>query len=454
MSLARVCCVACLLVAIEIVALWTWQLPVVRSSSSSSGDDDDDELQRAVDAAFAPFAGLTFSEDELTSVWSQIEQVCVYRVSPSGLRARLVHHAGWGCAEFGVFVTSALWMHGAVRPGTLFAFNRLDEPRVLSLDAAAVRNGSVPLWSSTWDSGSAAMLERFPFASPSGARLLDFVVRKAQLLGLPSDDASLVDVLRHPMLFSPAPGRRHAHVKTLLFGMATVRDAIFDDIAVPDIYHASFARDHPGMLGLADDRPRRFAAKRPVLYWRGSTTGGTVTLHTMTAFPRVRAVRHARQFCDANNGTIGCDVHFTAVIQASPATEVAAVFADDPVLRPVGDRDVDPYPNRFLLDVDGNSFSARLVPFLVSRSVIVRLTSGVRQWFSRWLVPGQHFHPVALDASNLSQVLHSVAALSESEHEAMVARANELARTRLTLDAAQRFMRLALLRWSDHVQKR
>lgn len=50
-------------------------------------------------------------------------------------------------------------------------------------------------------------------------------------------------------------------------------------------------------------------------------------------------------------------------------------------------------------------------------------------------------------------MLRQVGALSEADHEAMIARANELARTRLTLDAAQRFIRLALLRWSDHLKR-
>jgi hypothetical protein len=436
MSPCLVCCCTALLALFELWLLWRWRLPVRQPVG-------DEAVDRALDRAFLPFANKTFTEDELRQAYSLLENVCVFRIAEGGMRVHLVHNPGWGCREFQAFVSSALLAHGAVVP-TLFGFNRLDEPRVLALDDDVLR-GALPRWSSTWDSGTAAMRAQFPHASATGARLLDLVVRKAQWLNLSTDARSLTDVLFHPMLSSPAQGRKLLHVAVPLFSMATVRDRIFEDIAVPDIYHAAFTRAHPHMIGLAEDRPARFAAKAATLYWRGSTTGGTLTPETAEAFPRVRAVRRARAFCDANRN-VSCDVHFTAVIQALPG--MSAKFADDPILRPVGDADVFPFASRFLLDVDGNSFSSRLVPFLLSHCVVVRFSSGVRQWFSHWMQPDTHWHAVALDASNFSDVLQRVVQLTDAEHEAMIERANELARRHLTLDAAQQFMRRALLRWA------
>jgi hypothetical protein len=440
MSCAAVSCAGLVLAVAQLVILFYFQLPVVQRTHDS-------EIDAAVNAAFRPFLNRrSFTEDELLGVWRSLENICIYRITASGLGVSIVSHAGWGCLEFRDFVRASLWRHGAVRPRLLFAFNRLDEPRIIAFDDA-VRNGGMPPVGSTWDSASFATRQRFPHASASGANMLDLVVRKAQLLNLSTDVDAMRDLTHHPFLFAPPGGRRLSHVSVPLFSMAGVRDGIFEDIVVPDIYYASFARDHPHMVSVEGDSA--FAAKKQnSLYWRGSTTGGAISIETMESFPRVRAVREAHRFCNST-ARLACDTHFTAVIQA--VGPVDAAFAADSVLRTVGDRVIEPFKHSFVLDVDGNSFSARLVSFLVSRSVVVRLVSGVTQFFTRWLRPDYHFHAVALDASNMSAVLERIASQNSTVHEQMSARASLFARRYLSLDFSSRYMHALLTKMSTIV---
>lgn len=440
MSCAAVSCVALALAVAQLVILYHFQLPVVQRTHDS-------EIDEAVNEAFRPFRNRRpFTEDELLSVWRSLDNICIYRITASGIGVSIVSHAGWGCFEFRDFVRSALWRHGAVRPRLLFAFNRLDEPRIIAFDNA-VRTGAMPPVGSTWDSASRETHQRFPHASATGAHMLDLVVRKAQLLNLSTDADSIRDLVHHPFLFAPLGGRRLSHISVPLFSMAGVRDHIFEDIVAPDIYYASFARDHPHMVSVEGDSS--FAAKKQnSLYWRGSTTGGAISIETMERFPRVRAVREAHRFCNST-ALLACDMHFTAVIQA--VGPVDAAFAADSVLRTVGDRTIEPFKHSFVLDVDGNSFSARLVSFLVSRSVVVRLVSGITQFFTRWLRPDYHFHAVALDASNMSVVLQRVASLNRSSHEQMSARASLFAQRYLSLDFSSRYMHALLTQMSTLV---
>jgi hypothetical protein len=63
------------------------------------------------------------------------------------------------------------------------------------------------------------------------------------------------------------------------------------------------------------------------------------------------------------------------------------------------------YQHAFVLDVDGNSYSARFPSLLRSNSVVIKSTV-FHEWFSELLLPWFHFVPLSLDYSEIYDVLN------------------------------------------------
>ncbi|WP_419827790.1 glycosyl transferase family 90 [Sphingomonas sp.] len=140
-------------------------------------------------------------------------------------------------------------------------------------------------------------------------------------------------------------------------------------------------------------RSRPWGERRPVAFWRGSTTG---LADKVEALPRVRLCRLAR--------TMGpvADVGLTAVTanfaSAEPRLRAEGLFRDF-------------VPNvrldevRVHIDIDGNSGPwTSLLGKLHSGSPVLRVTSelGFRQWYHDRLVPWEHYVPVRSDMADLS----------------------------------------------------
>ena len=58
------------------------------------------------------------------------------------------------------------------------------------------------------------------------------------------------------------------------------------------------------------------------------------------------------------------------------------------------------WAHKYVMVIDGNTFSSRLMATLTSRSLVFR-ASLFSEWFDERLVPGVHYIPVRLDYSDL-----------------------------------------------------
>jgi hypothetical protein len=139
-------------------------------------------------------------------------------------------------------------------------------------------------------------------------------------------------------------------------------------------------------------RRRPWEERRPVAFWRGSTTGLDADVD---ALPRVRLCRVARTM-----GPIA-DVGLTAVTanfaSAEPRLRAEGLFRDF-----VPNDRLDEY--RVHIDIDGNSGPwTSLLGKLHSGSPVLRVTSelGFAQWYHGRLVPWEHYVPVRSDMTDL-----------------------------------------------------
>lgn len=168
-----------------------------------------------------------------------------------------------------------------------------------------------------------------------------------------------------------------------------------DFTLIPD----SFFLQTGGYAGLVGTYARRAAPwreRRPVLLWRGTTTGREASLD---ALPRVRLCRAAQLLGDR------ADVGFSAASQQFSGAE--------PWLRSQGllrgyvpHERYDEY--QLHLSIDGNASPWGFLSKLHTGSAVLKVTSPrrLRQWYYDRLVPWKHYVPIRSDLSDLEQTVH------------------------------------------------
>jgi hypothetical protein len=133
----------------------------------------------------------------------------------------------------------------------------------------------------------------------------------------------------------------------------------------------------------------RWNDKASAVYWRGSTTGGLMTMENWHRFPRVRWAMEAR-------GAEGADVALTGVGNCNSGErraltallrEHGLLAETDPVERELG--------FKHLLDIDGNISAFRLPRAFWSRAAVWRTPGFFHEFYHRWLEPGVHYLAVA-----------------------------------------------------------
>ncbi|KAJ7060083.1 glycosyl transferase family 90-domain-containing protein [Mycena amicta] len=179
---------------------------------------------------------------------------------------------------------------------------------------------------------------------------------------------------------------------------ATKVSPCFSDILVPSEFYYSdsdFAAHYayPDNVAWADKDPR--------IYWRGSSTGGHITGDNYHHFPRFRLVDISR----TERGKPLMDVALSAFHEylcgaGCNARELMDTYgmvrAGTEVKRPREDV----YRYKYLMDLDGNSFSGRYIGLLKSGGLVFKSTIFTEP-FSPWLRPFEHYIPVLPDLSDL-----------------------------------------------------
>ncbi|KAJ7074479.1 glycosyl transferase family 90-domain-containing protein [Mycena amicta] len=225
-----------------------------------------------------------------------------------------------------------------------------------------------------------------------------------------------------------------------LLSMTKPRSPCFADILFPGQYYYRMSRWSP-KLG-ANDIP--WADKKSVLYWRGASTGGRILSTPTTSnhhlFPRFRLVALAQ------NNTSLMDVKMTSFVHGHCKVEDGCRFT--PIIKEYSvfgpkapRREVLGY--KYLLDIDGNTFSGRFLGLLRSGS----LTTVYEEFFIGWLRPYEHFIPIKSDLSDLVQKIEW--AIANEDEARRIQETGKLFADKVMTDSQNNcYFALVLLEWA------
>ncbi|KAJ7709192.1 glycosyl transferase family 90-domain-containing protein [Mycena metata] len=170
----------------------------------------------------------------------------------------------------------------------------------------------------------------------------------------------------------------------------------FADIVFPSEYHYQRSSTAP-KFAYPDNIP--WKDKKGQAYWRGTATGGQIVganYHNFTRFKLVdlrtahpglvdaKITRFADLLCLAEDG---CD-----------RAKIVQEFGTDGEGAPQEDA----YEYKYLLDVDGMTYSGRFLGILRSGGLVFKATV-FREYFNDWIRPYEHYIPVLPDLSDLLQ---------------------------------------------------
>ena len=167
-----------------------------------------------------------------------------------------------------------------------------------------------------------------------------------------------------------------------------------------------------------EERAVPWQDRRPVLFWRGTTTGLETDLQ---ALPRVKLCQVARLMGP------DADVGFSAATQRFAGA--GALLAAQGLLRPAVPNDqYDTY--QLHVDIDGNSSPWTGFAKLHSGSPVLKVTSprGYRQWYYDRLVPWVNFVPIRSDLADLAETVKALLA-DPARAQSIGAAGRELARS-------------------------
>jgi len=335
---------------------------------------------------------------------------------------------GEGCRHFASPLTAILGDARQLAPDVDFLINSLDEPSVLLAHEQADDARAV------WENLSrrplqAAVAEACHVRGNASTNPLEPV----NTHGLPfvEDVAASKDLCRHPdyngqhgFLMCPATMMRMKNDVPILSQAAPHP---FADILYPSTHYGLKSSLYK------QSQDRAWSRKRNAAYWTGSSTGGywsrdnwrnghrqrlaTLGLnkqeHNFTYLYRPRYETDdylsysSRRFNDHFNvavtRVIGC-------ADESVCEEQRRFFG---LPRPM-DSELEPYQYRYVIDIDGNSYSGRFYRFLASRSVPLKV-SIFREWHDERLVPWLHYVPVSQSMDELPELMMFLATNAEGQ---------------------------------------
>ncbi len=163
-----------------------------------------------------------------------------------------------------------------------------------------------------------------------------------------------------------------------------------------------------------------FTERKPVFFWRGSTTGHKSSDARWRELPRAR-------LCAAGAPHSDCDFGLSSVAQFRDQAAKEDLLASGLMKPEVPIADFMQY--RYHVDIDGNSNSwPGLFAKLACGAAVIKVASagGYRQWFYDRLRAHETIIPVAADLNDLDDALAWVRGHA-TEVEALAARAHDLA---------------------------
>ncbi|KAJ7751902.1 glycosyl transferase family 90-domain-containing protein [Mycena maculata] len=221
----------------------------------------------------------------------------------------------------------------------------------------------------------------------------------------------------------------------------------FADILFPTEYYYDRAW-WSAKYGFADNIP--WDEKKPLLYWRGKSTGGRIIGDNYHNFMRFKLAEIGR----ANKGLM--DVAITQVDDLVCRGELgcdAGKLAEEYNVTGEAAPREDAYGYKYLMDVDGESFSGRFLGLLRSGSLVFKATL-FSEFFNDWLLPYEHYVPVKPDLSDLTAQVNW-AIQNPEEARLIQQRGMEMAKRVMTDDQNDCYYLAVLLEWArlqDHAK--
>ncbi|KAJ7438220.1 glycosyl transferase family 90-domain-containing protein [Mycena galericulata] len=139
--------------------------------------------------------------------------------------------------------------------------------------------------------------------------------------------------------------------------------------------------------------------KKSQIYWRGTSSGGQIFGSNYHNFTRFRLLDIARENPDL------IDVAMTSFADELCGAECdrEGIISEYNITGNGAPRE-DSYMYKYLLDVDGTTFSGRYLGLLRSGSLVFKATV-FEEYFNDWLRPFEHYIPVLPDLSDLTEKL-------------------------------------------------
>ncbi|KAJ7270187.1 glycosyl transferase family 90-domain-containing protein [Mycena rebaudengoi] len=177
------------------------------------------------------------------------------------------------------------------------------------------------------------------------------------------------------------------------------------------------------------------------IYWRGTASGGMIYGSNYHNFTRFKLAKFAQEHSD--------------VVDAAITTwtwQLCSSGCDEDTIRKEynisgnGTPREDGYKYKYVLDVDGTTFSGRYLGLLRSGSLVFKATV-FEEYFNDWIRPYEHYIPVLLDLSDLIEKVEW-AKSHDAEARMIQERGRELAQRVMTDGQNDCYFLLVLLEWA------
>eukprot|EP00158_Paraphelidium_tribonemae_P008382 Partr_v1_DN28567_c0_g2_i1_m72817 putative capsule-associated protein CAP1 len=171
----------------------------------------------------------------------------------------------------------------------------------------------------------------------------------------------------------------------------------FADILYPSSYFWYAAEQVPWAYPLVESKiDDNWNSKKDIVHWRGSTTGGHAEMdNQFMDFHRQRLVLKAQNISVEG---VEVDIKIANVLQCG---EEACRYQQQHLPRADAISHEDSTKHKYLIDIDGNTFSQRILPFLrFSQSVVIKLHI-FQDWITEQLKPFKHYIPASMSLEDL-----------------------------------------------------
>lgn len=201
---------------------------------------------------------------------------------------------------------------------------------------------------------------------------------------------------KHSSVFSPSSSTLIHRVVPVFSRTKLV--ACMGDILWPDYMLASWQPEEN--FARNKEPEHQWEQKKEVLYWRGSATGGNLKPHTWRYHHRVQLYmwtlndsRYVLLVLFSSSWTLRYD---TGIVAVGNCAGYACQEMRRIIPKNTARSFSDVWKYKYVLDMDGHSYSQRLKSLFISNSLTFKMNTLFPEFWSFWFEPWKHYIPVDL----------------------------------------------------------